>query len=105
MSHLRDNIVPLTHDQTPLHHCKDLSGCLADADHPQVLQKMAASSSLCTSPYHRKNNQPSLLHDYGDKNQAMYIPEGNRSQQCFLKHTRVVLKWCTIRLMRETGIH
>jgi hypothetical protein len=35
----------------------------------------------------------------------MYIPEGNRSQQCFLKHTRVVLKWCTIRLMRETGIH
>jgi hypothetical protein len=25
----------------------------------------------------------------------MYIPEGNRSQQCFLKHTWVVLK-CTL---------
>jgi len=40
---------PLTHDQTPIHHCKALSGCLADAHHHQALQKMAASFSLYTS--------------------------------------------------------
>jgi hypothetical protein len=36
---------PLIHDQTPIHHCKALSGCLAGADHHQALQKMAASFS------------------------------------------------------------
>jgi len=53
---------PLIHDQTPIHHCKALSGCLAGADHHQALQKMAASFSQYISQCHRKNTQPILLH-------------------------------------------